>query len=197
MGHPGMRDSDLTRERIDAAALRLFVEQGIAETTTRDIAAAARIAEGTIYRHYAGKDELASGLYVKGVAEIAAELNVAADSRLAFREQLPMAIGIFCRLFDERPLLFRYILLQRDSLSPRMPRSARHPMAMLTGAVKRAQARREIAKCDPAVLAAMILGLVAQVAVAKLRGEHSQSLGRLADTLSRAALGVAGLGPAA
>ncbi len=185
-----MRGAERTRERIDGAALRLFVEQGIAETTTRDIARAAGIAEGTIYRHYRSKDELAAGLYAKAVGEIAAELAVAADPKQAFAEQLPAAIRIFCALFDERPLLFRYILLQQHSLSPRLPARIRHPLRMLTDAVKRAIARGEIAKGDPAIIAAMILGLVVQVAVSRLYGEHAQPLKRLAPIIARAALRV-------
>ena len=192
-----MRDADRTRERIDEAALRLFVEQGIAETTTRDIASAARIAEGTIYRHYRSKDELASALYAKGIAEVAEELALAADPNLPFREQLPKAIVIFCRLFDERPLLFRYILLQQHHVARPAQIGPRHPAAMLTNAIKRAVTRREISRCDPAVLAAMILGLVLQVALSRIRGDHVQPLGRLADTIAQAALRVSGLAPPA
>jgi len=183
-----MRNSEQTRIRINEAALRLFVEQGIAQTTTCDIADAARIAEGTIYRHYKSKDELAASLYGDGLREIAAELSTAADPSLAFREQLPAAIGIFCRLFDEQPLLFRYILLQQHNLAPRLPKGTTHPIGMLTDAITRAIEKREIGKCDAPVLAAMILGLVVEVAVSKLRGEHKRPLGRLADTISGAAL---------
>lgn len=49
---------DIRREQIVQAALGLFAEKGFARTTTRDIANAAGIAEGTIYNHFASKEEL-------------------------------------------------------------------------------------------------------------------------------------------
>jgi len=47
-----------TRERLRAAALTLFVQKGVAETTTRDLAAMAGVAEGTIFRVFPDKKAL-------------------------------------------------------------------------------------------------------------------------------------------
>lgn len=46
---------------LDAAA-RLFAEQGFHRTTTREIAEAAEVAEGTLYNYFASKDELLMGI---------------------------------------------------------------------------------------------------------------------------------------
>lgn len=59
--HPGplkRKDALLTRERLVRAALDLFTAQGYRATTTLEIAARARIAEATIYRHFPGKEAL-------------------------------------------------------------------------------------------------------------------------------------------
>ena len=44
-----------TRDRIEQAAVRLFVEKGVAETTVRDIARAVGLSEGALYRHFDGQ----------------------------------------------------------------------------------------------------------------------------------------------
>ena len=52
-----------TRERIEKAAIRLFVEKGVTETSVRDIARAVDISEGALYRNFVRKDELAWAVF--------------------------------------------------------------------------------------------------------------------------------------
>ncbi len=47
-----------TRQRLLDAAVTVFSQRGYARATTRDIARAAGVAEGTIYRHFSDKQEL-------------------------------------------------------------------------------------------------------------------------------------------
>lgn len=60
MTHPS---ADLTRQRLIRAALELFTTKGYHDTTTAQIAKKAGIAEGTIYRHFASKQQLANEIY--------------------------------------------------------------------------------------------------------------------------------------
>ncbi|HEV8380050.1 MAG TPA: TetR/AcrR family transcriptional regulator [Gemmatimonadales bacterium] len=55
--------AELTRQRVIRAALELFTTRGYHDTTTAQIAKKAGIAEGTIYRHFASKQQLVNELY--------------------------------------------------------------------------------------------------------------------------------------
>src|SRR5260370_40396380 len=70
-----MRDGTPTREKIERKAMELFVAKGVAETTIRDIAEAADIAEGALYRHYRGKDQLIVALFQQHYAAFADRLD--------------------------------------------------------------------------------------------------------------------------
>lgn len=55
--------AELTRQRLIRTALELFTTRGYHDTTTAQIAKKAGIAEGTIYRHFASKQQLVNELY--------------------------------------------------------------------------------------------------------------------------------------
>jgi AcrR family transcriptional regulator len=55
--------ADLTRQRLIRSALELFTTRGYHDTTTAQIAKKAGVAEGTIYRHFASKQQLVNELY--------------------------------------------------------------------------------------------------------------------------------------
>jgi TetR/AcrR family transcriptional regulator, cholesterol catabolism regulator len=63
--HPGRDQSG--RERITAAAAELFLQNGYAQTSLRDIAAAAGIKAGSIYYHFDSKEALLTDILQQGI----------------------------------------------------------------------------------------------------------------------------------
>jgi AcrR family transcriptional regulator len=83
------RNPRQTRDRLVRAALELFTTRGYHETTTPLIASRAGVAEGTIYRHFASKDELLNEIYRAGVRLFAGAVREA-DPRTNCRERLAL-----------------------------------------------------------------------------------------------------------
>jgi AcrR family transcriptional regulator len=63
-----------TRTRILEAAQRLFASQGFDGTTTRDLAQAAGVAEGTLFRHFPNKKAILVEVATRGWVEILTDL---------------------------------------------------------------------------------------------------------------------------
>jgi TetR/AcrR family transcriptional regulator, cholesterol catabolism regulator len=84
---------------LDAAA-RLFAERGYAATSTRDIALAADMLPGSLYYHFASKEQMLVAVYEAGVSELAAAVRGAIG-----REALPWSrLEAACRAHLETVL---------------------------------------------------------------------------------------------
>jgi AcrR family transcriptional regulator len=181
-----MATKNQTRELIARTALTLFVEKGIDGATIRDIAAAAGIAEGTLYRHYPGKDALAWDLFGKNYTAFALELQRIQAGQATLRAKLDAMVRQFCAFFDNDPVLFSYLLLaqhgQLQKVTPDMP----NPVEVLREVLAAGMDRGEIPAGDPNVAAAMVLGIVLQVAIFKIYQRLTQSLTSLAEALVEA-----------
>jgi len=163
--------ADATRARIKTAALRLFVSKGVKETTTRELARAARIAEGTIYRHYKSKDELIQDLFEGHLTAFCAELeNVQAEARGGINSTLRAMVEYMCHLFDSNRTLYQFLLIvQHDALPSLMSRDL-SPLRVLRKVISDAIKREEIPDQDVRLSAAMVLGVVMQPALALVYG---------------------------
>lgn len=71
--HPQPAETD-TRTRILQAAQRLFAKKGYNGTTTKDLAQAAGVAEGTLFRHFANKKAILVELATQGWVDILTDL---------------------------------------------------------------------------------------------------------------------------
>lgn len=69
-----------SRERILAAALRLFSQRGYTAATVREIAASAGVSQGLLYTHYLGKEELLRALFRRSMDDVRASFAAAAPA---------------------------------------------------------------------------------------------------------------------
>lgn len=99
-----------TRERVLAAAATLFQERGYDETTTRDIAAAAEVAAGTIFNYFPTKEALAITLVAESLAGVDGELGDRLDGIDTLEEAL------FCHVAIEQRRLRAHRRYVRNAL---------------------------------------------------------------------------------
>jgi AcrR family transcriptional regulator len=108
-----MTQADLTRQRLVRAALELFTSQGYHDTTTPQIAKKAGVAEGTIYRHFTGKQHFLNELY-RAAARWAGKLVKDADGlKVGPREKLAELARELVAGAAQDPAVARLFFVQR------------------------------------------------------------------------------------
>jgi AcrR family transcriptional regulator len=122
------RDARENRERIVVVAKHLFVTQGVAATTMKDVAEAAGVGKGTLYRHFAHKGELCAALLREDVAAFKARVGALIDDE----ETSPLArLGMLLtervRMTEQHLPLFAAI--EAEAGGSGRARSSRPPFA--------------------------------------------------------------------
>lgn len=174
------------RAPLQEAALRLFVERGIDGTGIRDLAKAAGYSEAAIYRHWTNKDQLVRSLYQEHLAEVCRILDEAVASSQSLDEQLGAATSALYRLFDEQPLVFRFVLLAKHDLDVAHDLTVRTPLDIVQALAQRA-ADEDLTNLDPALLAAALTGTFLETATFVLYGRLPGPLSRYADQVAKLA----------
>ena len=178
-----------TKARIERAALALFVANGVDAATTREIAKAAGVSEGAIYRHFDSKDALAAAMFLSIHEKLAALVREAARERQGIADQTAAVVDAYCRTADADFPLFTFHLLYTHRFLP-TPEGVDDPVTAVEDIIAAAVKRREIVKAAPALVAGMALGVVLQTALQIHYGRLESPLSRHADDLAAAALAV-------
>jgi len=173
---------------VERAAIELFAANGVDGVSIADIATAAGVSQGALYRHYPGKQDLAWHLFSTAYLRTAAELDEIRAEHAGFPARLAAMVAHFCALYDQDPELFRFMLLAQHGLLPHVGRKQRTPVDAIADAVGDAVAAREIAPVEPLAATALIIGIVLQSATFRVYGRLSGSLSPRAPGLTRAAL---------
>jgi AcrR family transcriptional regulator len=176
-----------TRDRIERAAIRLFVEKGVTETSVRDIARAVGISEGALYRHFVSKDELVWIIFERHYVAFAGRLDSLAGAETTTRRKLGAMIRGFCHAHDEDPMLFRFLLFvqhgQLSKLAPETPTPVDAVRAVLECGI----AAKEIPDQPADIATALVFGIVLQPVTFAAYGRLPSTMGSISDRLVTAA----------
>lgn len=176
------------KDRVEHAAIELFAARGIDGVSIADIAAAAEVSQGALYRHFRSKEELATRLFADAYFRTGAELATIRAAEHRFVPLIGAMIGHFCALYDRDPARFRFMLIAQHDLLPQVDDPGPTPVAVIEAAVAGAVTGGEIAPVDAAEASAVILGIVLQTALFHIYGRLSGPLLPHAPALARASI---------
>jgi len=179
-----------TRGRIEGAAVRLFVEKGVAETTVRDIAQAVGISEGALYRHFVSKEQLVWLLFERHYVEFAARLTALAQAESSTRGKLAAMIRGFCLAHDENPAIFRFMLFVQHGQLSRLSPGMSTPVEAVRTVLAHGIAAGELPQQDADLATALVFGVVLEPAQFAAYGRGTSELQSVSERLVAAAWAV-------
>jgi AcrR family transcriptional regulator len=196
-GRPLRRDAERNRQRILAAAAAVFTERGL-DATLDDVARAAGVGVGTVYRRFPDKESLIAALFrdrIDTLVTVAEEACAAADPWAGLVSYLEFTAGTLSEDLALRQLVM-FGTYDKDQVC--YVRDRMHPV--ITRLVERAQAsgdlREDFAATDVKMIAFM-LASIAEYAASVAPGIWRRYLAMLLDGLRPARPGTSSLPVAA
>ncbi len=107
------------RASIIAAATKLFASAGYAECEMEKVAAKLRVAKGTLYLYFKGKEELFFACVDNGMKEMQSVVREAAEEARTPLQKIEKAIRAYLTFFDDRPELVELLIQERANFRNR------------------------------------------------------------------------------
>ncbi len=102
----------LKKKIIDKSAVELFATKGLARTSIKDIAKAAGVTEGALYRHYPSKNQMAWELFCTEIQRFTLGLQeIISEKEITIEEKFERCIYYLYRYYSENSIEFTFILL--------------------------------------------------------------------------------------
>src|SRR5215470_10941348 len=158
------------RERILAAAERIFARHGFFAARVSEIAREAGVADGTIYLYFKSKDDLLISLFENRMKQVNDKLRQAIAGKPP-TEQLRAFIQTYLQLVSDEPTAAEVLTIELRQSSKFMKEYDNPQFAdflrMLGGIIADGQARGELDGAVPSHIAArMIFGILDELALA-------------------------------
>ncbi len=175
---------DTKKPAITEAAIRLFSEKGIKATTVKDIAMAAHVAEGTLYRHWKSKDELAQEIFYDNMRRFKLDLENELCGVTGTKNRLRRAILAFYAFAHREPLLYKFLILSSHyelrGLLPQTPK----PLEVIIEIVREGIVAGELKEIELPFAGAIIVGVITKLSDFKRMGVIEKDLDSYIDPVT-------------
>ncbi len=111
------------REQIERGVVEVVARNGLRGTTIQDIASAAGVSPGLLYRYWKDRDHLAAEVYRKHYFALLDQLVKVAAGQKDALAKLRSLVRAFLDFADREPVLLRFLLLSQHDLAAGLPDS--------------------------------------------------------------------------
>jgi AcrR family transcriptional regulator len=180
------------RDRIMAAALKLFVEQGYFNTNVPDLSRESQCSVGSIYHTFKNKEEVASALYEEGINAFRRTIDSSLANEKDIQKIIKILITSFLTFSEVNQQLSRYLWLSRHHEF--MTGNIKHPTRIgfdhlgrkLTKAIKTAIRQGKIRPLNANIIWSILFGIPLSYVRDWFDGYNSLPPSEVADTIAEA-----------
>ncbi|HEV2946983.1 MAG TPA: TetR/AcrR family transcriptional regulator [Gemmataceae bacterium] len=149
----------LQAEKMLQAAAALFGTQRFHEVRMEDIATAAGVGKGTIYRYFSDKEDLYLALLERASKQMHDGLERAVGNTKGANAKLRAVVSAIVSFFDEQPHLLSLIQREEVLRGPEFPwkKTRQEMLSLVTGLLEEGNAKGEISARDPELVALLLL----------------------------------------
>jgi AcrR family transcriptional regulator len=181
------RTSD-AKSKIEETAQRLFVEQGVAETSIREIAHKAGVSQGAMYNHYESKEELAWSLFSNSFSELGTDARRLVHDHTGIDARLRAMIRYIFERFDQDWIFVSYVFFARHQHLRRVTPNQGNPYTVFRLVIAEGIRHGEIPKQNLNLATSMVVGCMVQVIDGRILKIIRGPLAGYADSVATACL---------
>lgn len=182
------------RSHIERGVLEVVSKKGLAATTIQDIAHAASVSPGLLYRYWRNRDDLAAQVYTEHYNRLVQQFEAELARHRGFWPTMRALIEAFLHFAEQEPMILKFLLLSQHELVQHVP-PERGLRKLLVGLIQAGQAAGELRPMDAALAMQFLLGLAMQPVIGVFYGDLPGPASRYGDDIHetmRAALAPAG-----
>jgi AcrR family transcriptional regulator len=154
------RNATNSKNKISYVALSLFVKRGIKSTTTKEIAKKAGIAEGTIYKHFKSKNDLALELFTSNMDMFREKLLENTSNYTDPKEILKALVQSFFHFAKDQPKSYSYIMEGHSTELKKIPKERPKPKDIFTKAINLGIEKGDFREIDENLGTALVIGMI-------------------------------------
>lgn len=170
------------RESIERAVAEVVARKGLSATTIQDIATAAGVSPGLLYRYWASLEDVAGDVYRGHYEGLMARLTAATSPGGDAWTRLQAMVREFLRFCDDQPTVVRLLLLSQHDLVQHVSRE-RGVRQLLQKLIEEGTGDGAFRAMSAGLGVHITLGIVLQPVIGVLYGQIDGPVSRHADEI--------------
>ena len=165
-----------TKRKIFETSMKLFAEKGYDATSIEEITATVGVAKGTLYYHFASKEEIFNFLVEEGIKLLQNSIDIKTTKLTNYIDKIKAIVLIEIKIVLKYEDIITILLSQFYGKEARNQKCQKHIyeyISKIEEIVKEGIEQGQITQGDPKAIASEIYGLICSSLVYKLRNQQN------------------------